>query len=92
MKQKFSNSQELHEFFLCELLNIVGFGGAIHTPGRLFTYHIIPGGNKGCLGQPTLRKLFIFFTKYELHYYINFELGCLSAYTNRNEQKKLGRL
>lgn len=92
MKQKFSNSQELHEFFLCELLNIVGFAGAIHTPGRLFTYHIIPSGNEGCLKQPTLRKLFIFFTNYKLHYYIDFEHGYLSAFTDRDEQKELGRL
>lgn len=92
MKQKFSNSQELHEFFLCELLNIVGFGGTIHTPGPLFTYRIIPSSYRGCLWQPTLQKLFKFFRKYKLSYYIDFKLGYLAAYTNRDEQKKLGRL
>ena len=92
MKQKFSNSQELHEFFLCELLNIVGFGGTIHTPGPLFTYHIIPSGYIGSLWQPTLRKLFVFFKKNKLSYYIDFKLGYIAAYTNRDEQKELGRL
>ena len=92
MKQKFLNSQELHEFFLSELQNIVGVGGNIQTPDRLFNYHIIPSGDEKCLWQTTLRKLFKFFIKYTLNYYIDFELGYICVYTDRDEQKKLGRL
>ena len=92
MKQKFSCSDELHEFFLNELKNIVGVGGHVQTLGRIFDYRIIPGSDEKCLWQPTIRLLFKFFTKNGLRYYIDFQLGYLRAYTDESEQKKIGRL
>lgn len=92
MKQKFSNSQELHEFIFGELLSIVGVGGNVTTKGSILDYYVIPDGVEKCLWQPTLRKLLEFFTKNGLRYYINFELGYLRAYTDESKQKEIGRL
>lgn len=92
MKQKFQNSDELHEFFLSELRNIVGVGGSVMFRTTIFDFLIIPDGGKKCLWQPTLRKLFEFFTEYDLRYYIDFKFGYLRVYTYEHIQKAIGTL
>lgn len=92
MKRKFSNSQELHEFFLSELQNIVGVGGNVKAEGNILHYQIFPDEGEKCLWQTALRQLFDFFTKYELSYYIDFDFGYFRVYTNELLQKAIGRL
>ena len=92
MKRKFSNSQELHEFIFGELLSIVGDGGHVETEGNILHYQIFPEEGEKCLWQSALEKLFKFFTKYELSYYIDFDFGYLRVYTDEQLQKTIGRL
>ena len=89
MKQKFSNSQELHEFFLSELKTIVGVNAKVEVGYDLFNYDIYPVGYDKCLWQTTLRGLFTFFSKYQFFYYIDFGLGKLHAYAYENTQMTL---
>lgn len=92
MKQKFSNSTELHEFFLSELQKIVGVGGDVVTEENILHYRIIPNNVEHCIWASALKALFEFCTKYELDYYLDFEFGYLRVYTDERLQITLGRL
>ena len=92
MKRKFSNSQELHEFIFGELQGIVSVAGNVKTEKNILHYQIFPEEEDKCIWQSALEKLFKFFTKYELSYYIDFELGYLRVYTDEHVQKEIGTL
>lgn len=92
MKRKFSNSKELHEFFLSELKNIVGVYARVESKDGLFYYDIYPVDNNKKLWQVTIRGLIIFFFTYQFYYYIDFVFGRLRAYTYSDVQIKIGTL
>ena len=92
MKQKFSNSKELHEFFLSELKKIVGIRARVEAPNGLFNYAIYSVGYDNCLWQATIRDLFEFITKFKLSYYIDFKLGLIRVYTDYRRQMAFGLL
>lgn len=92
MKHKFSNSQEIHEFFLSQIKKIVGRYGKVEVKYELFHYEIYAAGEDQCLWEPTLHALFTFFSKYRFHYYINFEYSKLRAYIGESTLKELETL
>lgn len=92
MKQKFSDSIDLHVFFLAKLKNIVGNKAIVKADKGIFTYNIIPNNAKKCLWQEDLEHLFKFCTKYGLYFYIDFDFSYLRVYTYDIDQKKLGNL
>lgn len=92
MKQKFSNSDELHEFFLSEIKKIFGNFAGVGITQNKFDYRITPKHVDKCLYQSHCKRLFKFCTKFNLDWYIDFEYSYIRVYSYYSTQKEIGRL